>query len=101
MIDSVSGTERLGVSYKTSVNAGMDDFRLQGASGKPAAAPAGDELVLSEAAQQAFAARNTDFDASRVDAIKEAIRSGNFPLDARRIAENFVALERLIGGIGA
>jgi negative regulator of flagellin synthesis FlgM len=38
------------------------------------------------------------FDAAKVANIKEAIENGNYPLDSRKIAENFVALERLIGG---
>ena len=36
------------------------------------------------------------FDRSKVEAIKLALRDGNYPLDSRRIAESFVAIERLI-----
>jgi negative regulator of flagellin synthesis FlgM len=36
------------------------------------------------------------FDRSKVEAIKQALRDGNYPLDSRRIAESFVAIERLI-----
>ena len=32
------------------------------------------------------------------DAIKQALRDGQYPLDSRRIAENFVAIERMIKG---
>jgi anti-sigma28 factor (negative regulator of flagellin synthesis) len=32
-----------------------------------------------------------------VDSIKRAIEDGQYPLNARRIAESFVALEQLIG----
>jgi negative regulator of flagellin synthesis FlgM len=38
-----------------------------------------------------------DFDRSKVEAIKQAIREGNYPVNPRRIAENFVALEKMIG----
>ena len=37
-----------------------------------------------------------DFDADKVERIKQAIRDGNYPLDSRRIAESFVALEKLV-----
>jgi negative regulator of flagellin synthesis FlgM len=40
----------------------------------------------------------SSFDRAKVESIKEAIRSGNYPLDPRRIAENFVSLERMIEG---
>jgi flagellar biosynthesis anti-sigma factor FlgM len=36
------------------------------------------------------------FDRAKVDAIKTALREGTYPLDSRKIAESFVALERLI-----
>lgn len=37
-----------------------------------------------------------DFDRAKVDAIKQAIQNGQYPLNPRRIAESFVALEQLI-----
>jgi len=39
-----------------------------------------------------------DFDRSKVDAIKAAVQHGNYPVNPRRIAENFVALENMIKG---
>jgi anti-sigma28 factor (negative regulator of flagellin synthesis) len=33
-----------------------------------------------------------------VEAIKVAIQQGQYPLDSRRIAENFVAIEKMIKG---
>lgn len=56
--------------------------------------PSSDEFVLSEAAQQTL--RTEVFDRAKVDAIKEALRNGQYPLDSRRIAESFQAIERLI-----
>ncbi|MGA0992004.1 MAG: flagellar biosynthesis anti-sigma factor FlgM [Burkholderiaceae bacterium] len=32
-----------------------------------------------------------------MDAIKQALQDGSYPLDPRRIAESFVAIERMIG----
>ena len=34
----------------------------------------------------------------KLDAIKAAIQSGNYPVNPRRIAENFVSLEKIIQG---
>lgn len=59
-------------------------------------APATDELRLSKVAQQAM--QEPEFDRAKVDAIKTAIQQGQYPLDSRRIAENFVAIEKMIKG---
>ncbi len=61
-----------------------------------ASAPQGDEVRLSDVARQAM--REPEFDRAKVESIKTAIRDGQYPLDARRIAESFVALERMIKG---
>ena len=37
-----------------------------------------------------------DFDRAKVDAIKEAINNGHYPLNPRRIAESFIAIEQMI-----
>lgn len=68
------------------------------AANEAPAAPAaqGDEVRLSEVARQAM--REPEFDRAKVESIKTAIREGQYPLDARRIAESFVALERMIKG---
>ena len=62
------------------------------------AAPArqDDEVQLSDVAKQLM--REPEFDRAKVEAIKTAIQQGQYPLDARRIAENFVALEKMIKG---
>ena len=39
-----------------------------------------------------------DFDRSKVESIKKAIREGNYPIDPKRIAQNFVSLEKMIQG---
>ena len=55
-----------------------------------------DEVQLSQVAREA--AREPEFDRAKVEAIKTAIAQGQYPLDSRRIAESFVALERMIKG---
>ncbi len=37
-----------------------------------------------------------DFDRAKVESIKAALRDGAYPINPRRIAENFVALEKMI-----
>ena len=53
-------------------------------------------MILSEAAEAALA--GAVFDAEKVARIKQAIEEGSYPLDAKRIAESFVSLEKMIGG---
>ena len=54
-----------------------------------------DELILSPIAKQAMA--EPAFDRNKVEAIKQAIQDGSYPVNARRIAESFAAMEKLIG----
>ena len=61
-----------------------------------AAPPPTDELRLSSIARQAM--QEPEFDRAKVDAIKTAIQQGQYPIDSRRIAENFVAIEKMISG---
>lgn len=53
------------------------------------------EVQLSE--EVAHAIEAAEFDAAKVEALRLAIMDGNYPLDAKRIAENMLNLERLIG----
>ena len=58
--------------------------------------PMGDQLQLSDVALQAM--KTDAFDRAKVDAIKSAIEKGDYPLDPRRIAESFYAIEQMIKG---
>ena len=57
--------------------------------------PQVDQLILCKEAETALA--TAEFDEAKVQAIKTALQEGNYPLNERRIAENFVAIERMIG----
>jgi len=62
---------------------------------KPTVAkPGPDVLILSDVAKKAMV--EPAFDRAKVDSIKKAIQDGQYPLDPRRIAESFVAIERMI-----
>lgn len=77
--------------------------RKSGSSSSPAetAAPAvsakalgTDELHLSNVASRAMA--EPDFDRVKVESIKQAIQDGQYPLNPRKIAESFHAIEQMI-----
>ena len=57
--------------------------------------PTPSDVQLSE--EVANAIETAEFDAAKVEALRLAIMDGNYPLDAKRIAENMLNLERLIG----
>ena len=57
-------------------------------------APQTDEVKLSAVAQKAM--QEPEFDRAKVEAIKVAIQQGQYPIDTRRIAENFMAIEKMI-----
>lgn len=79
--------------------AGKDEPRVSAPAAQAtarAAAPASDELHLSDVARQVM--QEPQFDRAKVDAIKTAIEQGQYPLDSRRIAENFAAIEKMIKG---
>jgi negative regulator of flagellin synthesis FlgM len=63
------------------------------ASQAPEASPS--EVQLS--GEVAKTIEVAEFDAAKVEALRLAIMDGNYPLDAKRIAENMLNLERLIG----
>ena len=57
-------------------------------------APSADELHLSNVASRAMA--EPDFDRVKVESIKQAIQDGQYPLNPRKIAESFHAIEQMI-----
>ena len=72
------------------------DKAEQAAAQKSTGTPAleDDMLQLSEAALKAM--EEPAFDRTRVDAIKQSIADNGYPIDPRRIAEQFVAIEKMI-----
>ena len=97
-ISSLSRAARADLSAENRLKKIEDDKRdaAQSAS-TPAPEPAEDRVELSGIDARAMAA--PDFDADKVERIKQAIRDGQYPLDSQRIAESFLALERVISGV--
>ncbi len=56
--------------------------------------PETDRVELSTAAQAEL--DKAGFDADKVERIKQALADGNYPIDARRIAEGFSDIEKLL-----
>lgn len=76
----------------TSANPGVDESRI---------APERKDKVTDSVSLSNVNQRIKDqpeFDRSKIDAIKDSIKNGNYPLNPRRIAENFVAIEQMIQG---
>lgn len=85
---SITEKSRLQKSGETS----RSDAARQPAA--PELPPQVSDLVLSEKFSTAM--KSAEFDENKVRQISDAIRQGNYPLDARRIAESFVPLEKLL-----
>ena len=76
-------------------SAAPDSASAGAAAAKPSAhAPGPDALQLSNVSARAMA--EPDFDRVKVDAIKQALKEGNYPLNPRLIAESFYAIEQMI-----
>ena len=101
MTDPISHFSRMAQMDSNVRQAARADRRQSTAVGLAGDAPApvaskDDEVQLSEVARQAQS--EPTFDQAKVESIKRAIQQGQYPLDVRRIAESFVALERMIKG---
>lgn len=71
-----------------------DDSSSTSAPPARAQAPKEDSVLLTNVAQKVMS--EPDFDRAKVESIKQAIAQGQYPLDPKRIAESFVAIERMI-----
>lgn len=98
MTDPISHFSRMAQMDANVRQATKAEKRSSAAAEEANAAPArqDDEVQLSDVAKQLM--REPEFDRAKVEAIKTAIAQGQYPLDSRRIAESFVALERMIKG---
>jgi len=90
MTSGISNTGPVGPNYEKPVKSRVEAPKSQAPS-----AAGGDRIDLSAEATRLIA--EPGFDAGKVAAIRQAIVEGNYPLDSKRIAESFVALEKMIG----
>ena len=101
MSDPISNYGRMTQSSAAARNAieKVDPKGTSAASAKEETAPAkaaapGADKISCNVAQKVMA--QPEFDRAKVESIKQAIKDGNYPVNPRRIAESFVALEKLI-----
>ena len=90
-----SALDRLDKKVATEANA-PNQAALTAEKKPSVAKPGADMLILSDVAKKAM--DEPTFDRAKVESIKKAIQDGQYPLDSRRIAESFIAIERMIRG---
>ena len=74
--------------------AAKNDGAAESKTASASAAASSDSVNLSNISQRV---KDTpDFDRVKVESIKAALRDGAYPINPRLIAENFVALEKMI-----
>ncbi len=89
-----------GSASKTDSKSALGDIARENAALDPAAVAAkpktagADQLHLSNVTKRV--AEQPSFDRAKVESIKKAIEDGMYPLDPRRIAESFHAIEQMI-----
>ena len=93
MTDGISRSGPVGQVYTQATKSKGADVRTSGSTSVSTGSVEGDRVELSVGAQQLSA--EPGFDAAKVASIKQAIANGNYPLDARRMAESFVSLEQM------
>ena len=88
---------KVAAEARTAVDTNSPSQLASAADNKPSVAkPGPDMLILSDVAKKAMT--EPTFDRTKVDSIKKAIQNGQYPLDPRRIAESFMAIEQMIRG---
>ena len=99
MTDPISSFRRVAQMDSSNRQAAAKAQERAGDAASELSAPAvaqTDEVKLSAVAQKAM--QEPEFDRAKVEAIKQAIQQGQYAMDTRRIAENFVAIEKMIKG---
>jgi len=89
MTDAISGSGPVGSKYTSPVKTKAQET-------KAAVEPAAGEDTLEVGSTSKLLASEPGFDAVKVAAIKQAIASGNYPLDSRKMAQSFAALEKMV-----
>jgi len=99
MVDNISGFPngpRSGINKPKEVDAPADDSKKTVAN----EAADQDRQVEADVVQLSDALRSelsrSEFDQEKVERIKNAIAEGNYPIDGKRVAESFAAIEKLI-----
>ena len=93
-IGNTAATRTTAAKVDTKPTAAKSDSAAETKSAPAASGASSDSVNLSNISQRV---KDTpDFDRAKVESIKAALRDGSYPINPRRIAENFVALEKMI-----
>lgn len=92
MTDGISNSGPVKPAYTQPARTRAADARPTSTAAATSAAD-GDRVELSDTVQQLQS--EPGFDPAKVARIRQAIASGNYPLDPRRMAESFVGLEQM------
>ena len=91
MTDGIGNTKPV-ISNTTSA------VKARAQEAKTAATPAAGQDVLEIGSTDKLLEAEPGFDAAKVASIKQAIANGSYPLDAKKIAASFAALEQMVNG---
>jgi negative regulator of flagellin synthesis FlgM len=98
-ISSYSASEPIAPIKGSNSNGVVTDKSQQGDSAAPAASQTGDTVTLTNSARslqkiEETVAKAPVVNAAKVAAVKQAINSGNYQIDAGRIADKLLQFER-------
>ncbi len=89
-----------GTNSPVNINSGKAQNKADAADSKTRpSSPSEDTVSLSEGSQQVIELQSQlknapEVDSAKVEAIKQEIARGNYPLDPEKIAENLINLEK-------
>jgi negative regulator of flagellin synthesis FlgM len=94
---NIADSTKIGTAGAGSNHAGQSNTKVDvnsDATQPPSPSVGISTLEVSDAVTQVIS--DAEFDAAKVEEIRQAIQAGNYPLDPRRIAESFLVIEELI-----
>lgn len=101
-IDHISRSITDALSNNSKARSKADADKAAGSTSSPAPRPAEDKVSLSEESLHVRELQQKldqvpEVDAEKVQAIKQAIARGDYPLDPKKIAANLMNLEKILG----
>jgi flagellar biosynthesis anti-sigma factor FlgM len=100
---SNNGLPKLPQAAGQAGNSAAPESSASAAGAGAPAAKADDQLKLTDSAkalQQAARTDATQVDTQRVERVRQALADGSYKVDAGRIADRMIAMERQLGGTG-
>jgi negative regulator of flagellin synthesis FlgM len=89
MTDAIAGSGPLVLKYTSPA-------KTKAQEAKATAEPAAEKDTLDVGLTSKLLSAEPSFDSAKVAAIQLAIAKGNYPLDSKKMAESFAALEKMV-----